>query len=109
MINKQLKNLLVGSLGIFFIYKSYKYMASIEYMNNLTKHYEIKERIHKSRTKKKKEKKEDLEKSGESLNIIQVEPYVVISKDIVERISDTRVHELSYLELGNYLHEVGSL
>lgn len=112
MIDKKIKKLLFGSLGIFFLYKSYKYMASVEYMNHLSNQYEITERIHKNKIKNEKKKKDDLEVVNEKISIINVEPYVVIHKDMVEK-KDKELHddvdELSYLELGTYLHQVGSL
>ena len=87
-------------------------MASVEYMNHLSNQYEITERIHKNKIKNEKKKKDDLEVVNEKISIINVEPYVVIHKDMVEK-KDKELHddvdELSYLELGTYLHQVGSL
>ncbi len=97
MMKRNITKLLVSSVGIYFLYRSCKNMASIEYANSVSNIYEYFSRKYKvkapSATNRIINKK--MERVEEKNEII--EPYVLVNNNPEE------ISELVFLEVGNYL------
>lgn len=101
--NKKVRIFLMGTIGVYFLYRSCKYMASIEYVNNLSNFYEytVRKKISDNNSKKNninipKKKSEHYSDDSEHE---QPEPYVIIG-------NDGEISELVFLDVGNYLNKL---
>ena len=72
MLNKINNKIIVSSIGFFLIYKFYKHILNIEYINSLSKN----------------------------------EPFVIVDYSI-ETHEQHDIPEVNYINVGNYLHELG--
>lgn len=112
-INKINKKIIASSIGIFFMYKFYKYMASIEYINSLSNQYEYIYRL-KDNSGKNKE-----ETSGKNESFVIVDKSIENTKE-EDKEEDKKedkkedkeednadIYEGNYIIAGNYLHDLG--
>jgi len=104
--NKKIRIFLMGTIGVYFLYRSCKYMASIEYVNNLSNFYEytVRKRISDNNSKKNninipKKKCQHYSNDSNDSEDEQPEPYVIIG-------NDGEISELVFLDIGNYLNKL---
>ena len=94
-INNKINNkIIVSSIGIFLIYKFYKHMVNIEYINSLSNKYYYNYIVNNNT----KINKENLSSKNE--------PFVIVDYSI-ETDEQDDIPEVNYINAGNYLHELG--
>ena len=109
--NKKIRIFLMSTISAYFLYNSCKYMASIEYVNNLSNFYEyiIRKKISDNNSKKNninipKKKCEHYNHDNDDNDDSEhkqpePEPYLIID-------NDGEISELVFLDLGNYLNKL---
>ena len=93
MLNKINNKIIVSSIGIFLIYKFYKHMVNIEYINILSNKYHYNYIVNNTKINKGNLSSKD-------------EPFVIVDYSI-ETDEEDQIPEVNYINAGNYLHDLG--
>lgn len=116
--NNKLRNIIISTIGIYFLYSSCKYMASIEYMNNISNFYEY---LYRKKTNDinytqdnintPKNKYENINENKSNNENKKTEPYVVINNNKQDDNTDNNEEfsELVFIDIGNYLNNLNNL
>ena len=113
--NNKLRNIIISTIGIYFLYSSCKYMACIEYMNNISNFYEY---LYRKKTNDinytqdnintPKNKYENINENKSNNENKKTEPYVVINNNKQDDNTDNNEEfsELVFIDIGNYLNNL---